>query len=134
MLTMIKTYRLYHDGLPVQSWSISYYDAAIRQLNRETLAGVWELELVSLNPKTLQESMYNVARRVIEPDLVKDTTEYMITRDGVEQPTYPNIYDARKAWHNAITQPGYWLVFRCRNGIPETLLSTANISMGEDWL
>lgn len=131
---MIKTYRLYHDGLPVQSWSLSYYESAVRQMNRETLPGVWELELVSLNPVTLKESRTNIARRGIEPDPVKTITEYELLKDGVHYATYPNIYDARKAWRNAITQSGEWYIHRCLNGIPVERLAYATVVMDKDWL
>lgn len=130
---MIKTYRLYHDGLVVQTWSYSYHDAALRQLARETLPGVWELQLVSLNPKTLTESQCNVARRVIEVDLVKTKTEYTLYHNSLLSARFENIYDARKGWREAITQPGGWSIWR-ENGDEFSLLSTADIVSREDWL
>lgn len=130
---MIRTYRLYHDGLPVQSWSHSYEASALRQLARETEPGVWELQLVSLNPRTFEETQCNVARRTIEPDPVKTTVEFLITKDGAEA-YYNNIYDARRAWRAAILLPGDHAIYRCRDRIPEARLSYAFVVVDEDWL
>lgn len=130
---MIKTYRLYHDGLVVQTWSHSYHGAALRQLARETMPGTWELQLVSLNPKTLAESQCNVARRVIEPDLVKTKTEYILLHNYRPLSRFENIYDARKAWREAITQSGHWDMWK-KDGEQLTLLSSAEITKNEDWL
>lgn len=126
---MIVTYTLFHDGLPIQSWSKSYEGAALAQLKRETMPGKWELMRVHLHPMTLQQAQFPVASREIEEERPVVLVEYVAIGDIGEMGRWTHALDAKKGWSCILAraEPGTYFLYRETNREQFTLARSATL-------